>query len=77
MWKNEANGCRIYLGIPPEKTRVVDSDFKPVEENSTRLAGGFFYGASRNGSIYIAPRPLLNHGIHRCEYTWLKCKYMN
>lgn len=58
---------RIYLGIPPQKTSVVNSDFKAVDEKSTRLEGGFYYGASRNGMIYIPPRPLLNHGIHRCE----------
>ncbi|RSM12654.1 hypothetical protein CDV31_006230 [Fusarium ambrosium] len=55
----------IYLGIPLQKTSVVNSDFKPVDEKSTRLEGGFYYGASRNGMIYIPPRPLLNHGIHR------------
>ncbi|KAF5594813.1 aspartic-type endopeptidase opsb [Fusarium subglutinans] len=55
----------LYLGIPSEKTRVVGNDFEPVDKTSTQLAGGFYYGASRNGSIYIAPRPLLNHGIHR------------
>ncbi|KAI5459957.1 aspartic peptidase domain-containing protein [Mariannaea sp. PMI_226] len=56
----------IYLGIPPEKLSVVNDDFKPVEgESSTKLAGGFWYGMSRNGKIYIPPRPLMNHGIHR------------
>ncbi|KAH7258181.1 hypothetical protein FSOLCH5_002525 [Fusarium solani] len=55
----------IYLGIPPQKTSVVNSDFKAGDEKSTRLEGGFYYGASRNGMIYIPPRPLLNHGIHR------------
>lgn len=58
---------RIYLGIPPQKTSVVNSDFRAGDEKSTRLEGGFYYGASRNGMIYIPPRPLLNHGIHRCE----------
>ncbi|KAI8715525.1 hypothetical protein NCS52_01060400 [Fusarium sp. LHS14.1] len=55
----------IYLGIPVQKTSVLNSDFKAVDEKSTRLEGGFYYGASRNGMIYIPPRPLLNHGIHR------------
>lgn len=58
---------RLYLGIPAQKTNVVNDDFKPVDETSTKLAGGFYYGASRNGKIYIPPAPLMNHGIHRCE----------
>ncbi|KAF5661668.1 aspartic-type endopeptidase opsb [Fusarium heterosporum] len=58
----------IYMGIPSQKTSIVDSDFNLVDNASTRLTGGFYYGASRNGSIYIAPRPLLNHGIHRYWY---------
>ncbi|KAJ3502035.1 hypothetical protein NM208_g16810 [Fusarium decemcellulare] len=58
-------GKSIYLGIPVDKTSVVNSDFNAVNDKSTRLAGGFYYGQSRNGAIYIVPRPLLNHGIHR------------
>lgn len=57
---------RIYLGIPVGKTSLVNDDFKPVDDQPTKLAGGFWYGMSRNGKIYIPPRPLLNHGIHRC-----------
>ncbi|KPM36315.1 hypothetical protein AK830_g10242 [Neonectria ditissima] len=56
----------VYLGIPKEKLGVVNGDFEPVGgPGSTRLEGGFSYGMSRNGTIYIPPRPLLNHGIHR------------
>src|SRR6478735_3343631 len=65
---------RIYLGVPTTKTSVSSSDFQPVDETSPKLAGGFYYGASRNGMIYIPPRPLLNHGIHRCEQLFrLSC----
>ncbi|KAH7001912.1 phosphatidylethanolamine-binding protein [Ilyonectria destructans] len=56
----------IYLGIPAEKLSVVNSDFQPVDwSSSTRLKGGFSSGMSRNGKIYIPPRPLINHGMHR------------
>ncbi|CAM1502895.1 Fc.00g076710.m01.CDS01 [Cosmosporella sp. VM-42] len=55
----------IYLGISKDKTSVTNEDFKSEDASTTRLKGGFFYGQSRNGSIYIAPRPLINHGIHR------------
>lgn len=63
-----ADRCRIYLGIPAEKLSVVNSDFQPVDwSSSTRLKGGFSSGMSRNGKIYILPRPLINHGMHRCK----------
>ncbi|UKZ71403.1 uncharacterized protein TrAtP1_012362 [Trichoderma atroviride] len=52
----------LYLGISKDKLSVTTSDFKPENEKSTRLNGGFHYGTSR---IWIPPRPLLNHGIHR------------
>ncbi|KAH7144017.1 phosphatidylethanolamine-binding protein [Dactylonectria macrodidyma] len=56
----------IYLGIPAQKLNVVNDDFKPVDGRpSTRLKGGFSYGMSRSGGVYIPPRPLINHGIHR------------
>lgn len=57
----------IYLGIPEERTKVKNGDFEPESKSSTRLKGGFYYGKSRNGTVYIVPRPLLNHGIHRCK----------
>lgn len=61
-------GGRVYLGINKETLSVVNEDFKTEATNSTRLRGGFNYGQSRNGTIYIAPRPLINHGIHRCKF---------
>lgn len=54
----------MFLGISKDKLSVINSDFKPEGEKSTRLNGGFYYGVDR---IWIPPRPLLNHGIHRCE----------
>ncbi|KAF7550213.1 hypothetical protein G7046_g8080 [Stylonectria norvegica] len=58
----------IYLGVKKDQTSLTNDDFQPTDGTSTKLKGGFFYGQSRNGSIYIAPRPLLNHGIHRYFY---------
>ncbi|KAL5091025.1 hypothetical protein Trisim1_003341 [Trichoderma cf. simile WF8] len=55
----------IYLGIDKDKLSVTNSDFKQENEKMSRLNGGFYYGVNRRNSIYIPPRPLLNHGIHR------------
>ncbi|KAI0180370.1 hypothetical protein GGR52DRAFT_588010 [Hypoxylon sp. FL1284] len=55
----------IYTGIPPTKTSVDAKDFEVEDSSKALLKGGFHYGRSRNGSVYIAPRPLLNHGPHR------------
>ncbi|KAL6871899.1 phosphatidylethanolamine-binding protein [Trichoderma novae-zelandiae] len=55
----------IYLGIDKDKLSVTNDDFKQQDASSTKLAGGFYYGTNRRNNIYIPPRPLLNHGIHR------------
>ncbi|KAM0303620.1 hypothetical protein ACHAPM_003189 [Fusarium culmorum] len=55
----------LYLSIPGQKTNVVNEDFQSLSETSTKLKGGFYYGANRSGKIYVLPRPLINHGIHR------------
>ncbi|KAL6903002.1 PEBP-like protein [Trichoderma evansii] len=52
----------MYLGISKDKLSVTNSDFKPEGEKSTRLHGGFYFGVD---NVWIPPRPLLNHGIHR------------
>lgn len=56
----------IYMGIPPEKTRVENSDFEIQDPSQYLVKGGFHYQA-RRGKAYIAPRPLMNHGPHRCQ----------
>lgn len=56
----------MYLGIPPEKTGLTNEDLEPASRGGTKLKGGFYYGMSRRGTVYVAPRPLLNHGVHRC-----------
>lgn len=60
----------IYLGIPKETTKVVNDNFQLVDQTSTRLKGGFFYGKNRGNNVYIPPRPLINHGIHRCMFLF-------
>ncbi|KAI1393552.1 PEBP-like protein [Hypoxylon trugodes] len=57
----------IYGGIAPSKTGVDAADFEIEDKSKARLKGGFHYGRSRNSNVYIPPRPLLNHGPHRCK----------
>lgn len=56
------------MGIPTTKTSVVNADFAPAGDDDNLLAGGFRYGENRRGNVYIPPRPLLNHGVHRYLY---------
>ena len=58
-----ANGCRIYLGIDAGKMCLTHRDIE--EESGGKLMGGFWYGVNRRRTVYIPPRPLLNHGVHR------------
>ncbi|KAI0382905.1 PEBP-like protein [Hypomontagnella monticulosa] len=55
----------IYGGIPPTKTNVESADFEVQDQSKALLKGGFHYGRSMNGNIYISPRPLMDHGPHR------------
>ncbi|KAJ9152018.1 PEBP-like protein [Pleurostoma richardsiae] len=55
----------IYGGIPPTKTSVTPADFEIEDESQALLKGGFHYGKNRRSKVYIPPRPLLNHGVHR------------
>ncbi|KAL7818480.1 phosphatidylethanolamine-binding protein [Trichoderma gracile] len=64
----------IYLGIDKDKLFVTNDDFKQQDDKSTRLRGGFYYGANRRGNVYIPPRPLLNHGIHRYFFDIIALK---
>lgn len=59
---------RIYGGIPPIKNAVAAADFEIADESQALLKGGFHYGVTRRGTPYIAPRPLMNHGPHRCMW---------
>ncbi|KAI1335108.1 PEBP-like protein [Xylariaceae sp. FL0016] len=64
----------IYYGIPPTENSVKATDFEVVDKTKGLMKGGFHYGRSRNGSPYIAPRPLLNHGPHRYFYMVVALK---
>ncbi|OTB20488.1 hypothetical protein K445DRAFT_343751 [Daldinia sp. EC12] len=64
----------IYLGIPPTKTSVEPADFEVEDPSKSLLKGGFHYSRSRNGSVYIPPRPLLNHGPHRYFFEVIALK---
>ncbi|KAL1882775.1 hypothetical protein VTK73DRAFT_900 [Phialemonium thermophilum] len=55
----------IYLGIPVAKTRVEAKDFELADPAQRLLKGGFYYGMPRRDVVYMPPRPLMNHGVHR------------
>ncbi|KAI1105941.1 PEBP-like protein [Jackrogersella minutella] len=64
----------IYTGIPPTKTSVEAADFEVEDPSKARLKGGFHYGRSRDGRVYIPPRPLMNHGPHRYFFEVIALK---
>ncbi|KAH8890926.1 PEBP-like protein [Thozetella sp. PMI_491] len=55
----------IYAGIPSEKTRIEPKDLEVEDESQVLLKGGFHYGLNRRKVVYVPPRPLMNHGVHR------------
>lgn len=58
----------IYTGIDKSRTGTTQADFEVDDERTKTLKGGFTYGRSRTGQVYIAPRPIMRHGEHR--YFW-------
>jgi len=64
----------LYYSIPPTVTQVAPSDFKPEDGGKFSLKGGFKYGESRGGKIYLGPRPVLNHGPHRYFFSVVALK---
>jgi phosphatidylethanolamine-binding protein (PEBP) family uncharacterized protein len=62
----------IYAGIPAQKTRIEPKDFEVANDSQFLLKGGFHYGANRRNNIYTPPRPLINHGPHRCMLLRLR-----
>lgn len=58
----------LYYGIPSTATRLSNADLEAAKEPYT-LKSGFKYGKNRRGTIYIPPRPLLGHGLHRYFFT--------
>ncbi|KAK1980856.1 phosphatidylethanolamine-binding protein [Colletotrichum cereale] len=55
----------IYGGIAPETRRVAPEDFEVEDEKRSLVKGGFHWGKGMRDALYLPPRPLMNHGIHR------------
>uniref|UniRef100_L2GBM6 Uncharacterized protein n=1 Tax=Colletotrichum fructicola (strain Nara gc5) TaxID=1213859 RepID=L2GBM6_COLFN len=55
----------VYGGIPSERREVTAKDFEIEDESKSLLKGGFHWGKGRREGVYVAPRPLMNHGPHR------------
>ena len=60
--------CRIYIGIPASKTSINAADFEITDAGAASLQGGFHYGKTLRSVPYVPPRPLMNHGPHRCRF---------
>jgi phosphatidylethanolamine-binding protein (PEBP) family uncharacterized protein len=52
----------LYFGIPGE-TREFGGE--KVVPNGELKGAGFRVGKNRGGTVYIGPRPVLGHGVHR------------
>jgi hypothetical protein len=57
----------ILVGIALDKTRVEPKDLEIQDKNKSLLKGGFYYGKNMRNIVYGPPRPLMNHGVHRCK----------
>ncbi|KAF9875528.1 hypothetical protein CkaCkLH20_06909 [Colletotrichum karsti] len=55
----------VYGGIAPDRRGVSAEDFEIEDEARSLLKGGFHWGKGRREGVYVAPRPLMNHGPHR------------
>ncbi|KAK2003419.1 PEBP-like protein [Colletotrichum falcatum] len=55
----------IYGGITPETRRVSPDNFEVEDEGRSLLKGGFHWGRGMRDVVYVPPRPLMNHGVHR------------
>lgn len=64
---------RVYGGIPATKLAVVAADFEIADKSKALLKGGFHYGVTIRGTPYVPPRPLMNHGPHRCKLLPCNC----
>ncbi|KAH8549487.1 phosphatidylethanolamine-binding protein [Umbelopsis sp. PMI_123] len=64
----------IYCEIPGNVTSLNASDFQTMEEGSYLLKGGFKYGKNRRERVFTGPKPLMNHGEHRCYYQLVTLK---
>lgn len=59
----------IYYGINSTKIELKNEDLEVESKEEKRCKGGFWYGASRTGDVYIAPRPIARHGEHRYIFS--------
>ncbi|KAH7313368.1 phosphatidylethanolamine-binding protein [Stachybotrys elegans] len=64
----------FFLGIPKDKRAITHDDIQQDASAKNRVQGGFYYGKSLAGPIYMLPRPLLNHGPHRYFFTVVALK---
>lgn len=64
------------MGISPSKKTIGQCDLEVAEESKNLLKGGFHYGQARKPVVYIPPKPLLNHGPHRCTSQNMNSSYM-
>lgn len=60
---------RLYGGIAPEITRIEAKDLEIENDDEALLKGGFHYGKNLRSKVYVPPRPLMNHGPHRCKFA--------
>lgn len=67
MSKATLSANRIYAGIPVTNTKIEHSSLEVADEAKSAVKGGFHYGVCRRPGVYLPPRPLMNHGPHRCK----------
>lgn len=58
---------RIFAGIDATNTKIEHSHLEIADEAKSAVKGGFHYGVCRRPGVYLPPRPLMNHGPHRCK----------
>lgn len=66
----------LYAGIQPSKTSIDAVDLQVEDPKKALLKGGFYHGRLMNGKVYAPPRPLMNHGPHRCKWFFMSCLSM-
>lgn len=58
---------RIFAGIDAANTTIEHTHLEVADETKSTVKGGFHYGVCRRPGVYLPPRPLMNHGPHRCK----------
>lgn len=57
----------IFAGIDATNTKIEHSHLEVADVGKSAVKGGFHYGVCRRPGVYLPPRPLMNHGPHRCK----------